>query len=152
VHLAARIQPVERAGAAALVERHGAGPEASGRVALAVVHALVRPIGFDLRNRGHRPARQVQPREPVVHRQHEIARLRRGDGADHAIDVIGANRVRRGIEAMDAAAEDVDEVEARAGRIPDRTLAELGCGVEHELDPTGHHTRTASGDAIAPGL
>jgi hypothetical protein len=36
-----RVQPVERTGARARIEGHAAGPEAAGRIALAVIH----PVG-----------------------------------------------------------------------------------------------------------
>ena len=53
--------------------------------------------------------------------------------------------MRRGIVAMNASAQDVDEIEARGDGIPDRTLAQFGLCVEHQLDVVDdvHQTRTA---------
>jgi hypothetical protein len=83
---AAGIEAIERARARARIERHGAGPEAPGRVAAAVVHALGGTVVLDAGDPGE-PARvEIERREAVAERQHQAARLTDGEGAHRLAD------------------------------------------------------------------
>ena len=66
VHAAVGVEAIQRAGAAPVVDRHRAGPEAAGGIALAVVHAPVGVIGFDTGDRPHAAGARIEPRKPVA--------------------------------------------------------------------------------------
>ena len=133
VHAAVGVEPVQGAGAATLVDGHRAGPEAATRIALAVVHALVRTVGFNVSNPAREARAGIEADEAIVHGEQQIAGAGEGDGTHQRADPKRARRPSFGIVAMHEAELDVDEVETRCDRIPDWTFAQLGLGVEHAL-------------------
>ena len=151
--LAAGVQAVQRAGAVTLVERHSAGPEAAGRIALAVVHPLIGPIGFDVGNHRQALCDRIEPGETIVHGQHKIAVFGRRNRAHHAADLEGLEGAGGRVEPVDASTQDIHEPETRGAGVPDRPLTELGLVVEHQFGimDGNHQTRIARGDATASG-
>ena len=154
MHAAVGIKAVQRAGALSLVERHRTGPEPAGRIAFAVVHALIGTVGLDVGNHRDPPRCEVEPAEAVVHGEDEIAAFGWRDRTDHAADLERVENRGARVEPVDPAAQDVDEPQASRRGIPDRALAELGLGVDDELGVADgdHQTRIATGDATASGL
>ena len=108
---------------------HGAGPEASAWIAVAVVHSIIGTVVFDDgRDLGGAGA-WVEPDEAVARRDQPVAPCGRRDRADRLADFVDGVVAGGGKERVDLTERDVDEEQALAWRVPDGAFAEVDADV-----------------------
>ncbi|MCY1555012.1 hypothetical protein D9M68_916310 [compost metagenome] len=119
--LAVRVQAIQRALGLALLDLHAAHPEAAAAVALAVVQAVLRLVGFRIDDElGRLAAGRVIEMDADVRCQHEAARLAQGNGADQQFFGQALRRVPAGggVVGLQRGTAHVDPPQAAAAIAP----------------------------------
>ena len=125
----------------ALVEGHGARPEAAGRVAGSVVHAVLGTRRFHRGQQGVRPDFQSRRANPPATASTSPPSAAPRERAHRPAHVHAAAGARFRTEGMDAPAHDVDPEQALPARVPARSLPKVRPRVQHQLDGGNGHER-----------
>src|SRR6185436_16155880 len=126
--LALRRHAPQAPGVRRFVHLHGAHPESTPWVGLAVVQAVVRSIALEDCDRldRARPHLRIESHQAVAKRDEEAATLAFGERSGELIELPALISFGLGPIGLHPARGDIDEVEAPIAIRPNRALAQLG--------------------------